>query len=201
MLSLGEQDGMTRRETLLRGGVAGVAAFGLGYVLTWVLAGNRASKLVVDGPFGGFVPNWRAVLWVFYDSHLVGTETPRIVGPGGDLWARGEIVNTVDALNVEFLYAVPVVLLLVAGAWVAAAVGASDARNGAIAGGAVAAGYLLAVVVGLFAAPDGGVAPNTLRALVVAGLVYPVAVGAVGGGVVGAVRRGTAGRRGVRAGQ
>lgn len=177
---------VTRRTTVFRGTVAGASAFVVGYAVAWIFAGTRASGLTVTGPFGGGgVPDWRALLWLFYDSHFVGTRTPELFGPGGDRLAGGELVDTVALLGVEFLYAVPVLVLLLAGVALAQWAGAAGPRVGALAGGAVAAGYLLAAVAGLFVATQGGVAPSPLRAVVVAGVVYPVAFGAAGGFAAG----------------
>lgn len=173
--------------TAVRGAGAGLAAALLGYVATWITAGREATRLTVGGPFGGSVPDWRAVLWLCYDSHSVGTRTPEVFGPGGDLWGGGELVDTVGLLGVEFLYAVPVAVLLLAGVAVASAAGVADLRAGVVTGLAVAVGYLPAVVGGLFLASQGGVAPSPLRAVVVAGLVYPVAFGAAGGALAALV--------------
>lgn len=185
-----------RRSTLARGTAVGVLSFALGYLLTWVLAGTRTASLVVQGPLGGAVPNWRAVLWVFYDSHFVGLRTPEVFGPGGGMRGGGEVVDTVGLLGVEYLYVVPVAVLLAAGALVASSVGAATARRGLEAGTTVGIGYLVAAVLGLFVASQSGVAPSTLRALVVAGVVYPVVLGAIGGAVAGYVGSDPVGRRG-----
>ena len=170
--------------TLVRGTGAGFAAFLVGYFVTWIIAGTRASGIVVGGFFGGAVPDWRALLWVFFDSHFVGTRTPQVVGPDGELLARPYLVDTVGTLGLEFLYLVPVVLTVAAGALAAFGV-APTPREGFRAGLTVAVGYLLAVLVGLFVASSGGVGPSPLRALVVAGVVYPLAFGALGGYLAG----------------
>lgn len=166
--------------TLLRGTVGGLGAFLVGYFVTWILAGTRASGTVVGGVFGGAVPDWRALLWVFFDSHFVGTRTPQVFGPDGELLARPYLVDTVGTLGLEFLYLVPVVLTLAAGALAAFGV-ARTPREGFRAGLTVVVGYLVAVLVGLFVASSGGVGPSPIRALVVAGFVYPLVFGGLGG--------------------
>jgi hypothetical protein len=165
--------------------VTGVVAYAVGVALTWVLAGTRAARLTVGGPFGGSVPDWKAVVWVFYDSHFVGTRTPEVFGPGGGLIGGGDLVDTVALLDVEFLYVVPVVVLFAAGAFVAAGAEPTDPRDGLRTGLTVVTGYLPPVVLGLLVATEGGVAPSPLRALVVAGVLYPVALGGIGGLAVG----------------
>jgi hypothetical protein len=186
----------TLRATLARGTAVGAIGFVLGYLVTWILAGAKAANLAVQGPFGGSVPDWKAVLWVFYDSHFVGTRTPQVFGPGGGLWGGGDLIDTVGLLGVEYLYAVPVIVLLIAGAVVATLVGSTSPRQGMIAGMTLAVGYLAVTVLALFVATQGGVAPSPLRAVVIAGVVYPVALGAIGGAVAGLYRRATVERRG-----
>jgi hypothetical protein len=177
----------TRRATLVHGAAAGVLAYLASYLVTWVLAGSRAGSLFVSGPFGGDVPDWKALLWVFYDSHFVGTRTPGLVGPGGERLARSGLVDTVALLDAPYLYAVPVVVLLAAGATVALRTGVDDPRSGLEAGLTVVLGYAVLAVLGMMVAQQAGVGPSPLRAAVVAGLLYPVAFGGVGGAVVGAL--------------
>lgn len=178
---------MTRfqRSTLARGTGVGAVAFLLGYLVTWILAGAKAAGTTVGGVLIGSVPEWKVVLWMFYDSHFVGTRTPEVFGPGGGLLGGGDLVDTVGAFDAEYLFAVPVVLLLLAGATVAARSGAATPRKGFFAGLTVAVGYLAIAVLGLFVATEGGIAPSPLRAIVIAGVVYPVVFGALGGLTVG----------------
>lgn len=178
----------TRRETLVRGAVAGGVTFLLGYLVTWILAGTKAANITATGPFGGSIPDWKAVLWLFYDSQFVGTRTPTVTGPDGALWGGGELIDTVSLLGVEYLYAVPIVLLVGAGVAVASTTDATTPRDGLMAGITVTAGYFGLTVLGLFVASESGIAPSPLRALVVAGVVYPIAFGALGGAVTGLYR-------------
>jgi hypothetical protein len=186
----------SRAARLGRGAATGALAYLTGYLLTWVFAGSAASRLTVGGPFGGSVPDWRAVLWLFYDSHFVGTRTPDVFGPDGGLWVDGELVDTVALVGAEYLYALPVALLFLAGVAAAALDGASGSRAGLRAGVTVASGYLLLVVVGLLLGTQRGVAPSPLRAVLVAGVLYPVALGGLGGLVAGLVSRAPAAESG-----
>lgn len=185
----------TRGATVARGAAVGVGAFLLDYLVTWVTAGLAVASTAAPWPFSGAAPDWKAVLWLVYDSHFVGTRTPQVFGPNGDLLAGSELLDTVALLGTDYLYAVPVVLLVVAGGLVAWHVGAAGPREGLLAGVTVAVGYLAVVVLALFVASDGGVAPSPLRAVVVAGIVYPVAFGALGGTLAGLLGRETAERR------
>lgn len=185
----------TRTAVLGTGALAGVLAFLVGYLVTWVTAGTRAASVTVTGPFGSGVPDWRAVLWVFFDGHFVGTRTPQVFGPDGALWGGGELVDTVSLLDVTYVYAIPPLVLAVAGAAVALHLRSETPRAGVQAGLTVGIGYLVAVVLALFVATQGGIAPSPLRALVVAGIVYPVAFGGLGGFVAVLVTTRTSGER------
>lgn len=166
-----------RRLPLGLGTAVGALAFLFGYVATWILAGTKAANLTT----GGSVPDWKVLLWLFYDSHFVGTHTPEVRGPGGGLWGGGELIDTVGAINAEYLFAVPIVLLLIAGATVAARTGVTTLRDGLEAGLTITIGYLLVAILALFPASAGGIAPSPVRAIMIAGIVYPVVFGAIGG--------------------
>lgn len=166
--------------------MAGGLSFLVGYLLTWILAGTRISRLFVSGPFGGGVADWKATLWVFFDSHFVGTQTPSVTWPGGATFG-GDLVDTVSVLGVEYLYAVPPLVLLVAGATVAWTLGVETPFDGLTAGITIAIGYVVLSVLGMLVAQEAGVGPSPLRAVVVAGVVYPVGFGAIGGAVAGFV--------------
>lgn len=181
------------------GAAAGIVAFLLGYLATWITAGVRAASVTTTGPFGSSVPRWRAVLWLFHDAHFVGTRTPRVIGPDGSLWSSGALVDTVGLLGVEYVYLVPPLALLVAGAAVSLWLRRGTPRAGLQAGMTVTAGYLVAVVLSLFVASNAGIGPSPLRALVVAGVVYPVAFGGLGGLVGALLARRRAGERSTQA--
>lgn len=171
----------TRRRAIARGIVAGLIAFVTGPLLTWILAGGRAGRLFVSGPLGGAVPDWKAILWVYHDSHFVGTRTPRVIGPGGEPMIDGGVVDTVSLLGVEFLYLVPPVVLVVAGAAVAWRAGGTGVWAGLRAGSTVAVGYVVLAVLTMLLAQQTGTGPAPIRAVIVAGIVYPVVFGATGG--------------------
>jgi hypothetical protein len=170
------------------GAVVGSTAFLVGYFVTWILAGSKAASITVGGPLGGAVPDWKVVLWLFYDSHFVGTRTPRIFGPDGGLWGGGDIIDTVGAFGVEYLFAVPILILALGGAIMAIRSGVATPQDGFRTGLKIAVGYIAVVMLALFVATEGGIAPSPLRAVVIAGLVYPVVFGALGGLIVGFFR-------------
>lgn len=174
-----------RTGMVLRGAAGGAAAYLVGLLVAFVTAGIAAASLTVDGPFSGTAPDWKVQLWVYYDAHFVGTQTASVFGPDGSLIGGGELFNTVEILGVEYLYAVPILVLVGAGAALAWIAEASDPYDGLRAGMGVTAGYLAMVVLGLLAAMHLGTGPSPLRAVVIAGIIYPVAFGSLGGFVVG----------------
>lgn len=177
------------RATAARGAVAGVAAFLVGYVVTYAwrapsvndsLRGLNvlAQLLGIDA-----IPTWKGVGWLFYGAHGVATRFPT---PGGGT----ELVNMVEQSGdgtVALLYALVPVLLLLAGAAAARLADAVDTAEAAAAGATVAAGYLVLAAIGtvVFAHAIGdtgaSIAPDPLTGVLLAGLVYPLAFGAIGG--------------------
>lgn len=164
--------------TLVRGAVGGAVAFLLGYAVTYVTAVDAGSTAA--GAFeplasagGRFAPAWKVAGWLFADAHFVGTRTPAIT------------LDLVALASVEFLYAVPVLFLLVAGGAAARYDRARTPRAGLEAGLATVVGYLPLAVFAALVAGYANVGPSLLRMVVVAGVVYPVALGSVGGAVVG----------------
>lgn len=169
--------------TVVYGAIVGISVYIVGYLLTYATAAsavNRAAqgnaRLADAG--AAFAPAWKAVGWVFYDAHLVGTRLPNASGH----------VNLVGLSGVQFLYLVPPLLLLAAGGTVAYLTGVDHPKAGVQAGLTIAIGYLLFAIIGAILVSFVGIQPDLLRAAVVAGIVYPVAFGAIGGGLVGVLR-------------
>ena len=127
--------------------------------------------------------------WVFYNTHFVDTV--------GSFSAFGlDVTRSINLVGDEFsavLYLVPALVLVAAGIAVARAAGTpTTGSDAALAGGTVVAGYLPRAVAGalLFgtAGDAGSVGPALVPAVGLAGVVYPVVFGALGG----VVARGTA---------
>jgi hypothetical protein len=175
------------------GFVGGVAAFVAGYLVTFLVEGRD-----IGGVFGGLdeipiseIPlpaDWQVIGWYFYQMHNVGTEvTVSFVG-------RSE-TYTLSSPVEPWLALVPVAALLIAGFGVARTTNAETLERGAFAGATVAVGYFVLVVafallVGWSVSRVGGsisVGPNPVPAALLAGVLYPVVLGAVGGAVAGAV--------------
>ncbi|MFO7926724.1 MAG: hypothetical protein ACQET5_07790 [Halobacteriota archaeon] len=162
--------------------VAGVAAWVLGYVLTYLLVATDIESSPLNQLiefFEGESPVYELVGWVFYNAHLVdisysglGPFSPPRSFIGGDGFT-------------PFLYVIPPALLIVAGLALGRYSGATEAKDGAIAGALVVPGYLVAAIVGtvLFTVDvgDASGAPDLIPAILIAGFVYPVFFGAIGG--------------------
>ena len=167
------------------GAVAGVAAWILGYLGTYVIAGTRIRESVL-GQVLEFVGDGAAVYklvgWVFYNSHLVGTVFEGV--PAG-------VTNAVGGDGfTPLLFLVAPALLVGAGLAVGRSQGVEAPGDGVVAGLAVVPGYLFLSVVGVVvfvvsAGPASG-RPDPLPAVVLAGVLYPAAFGAAGGALAGA---------------
>lgn len=180
-----------RRHVLpwLAGTVAGLAAWVVGYGLTYLAVAPdvRESSLnrIIDA-FEGSPATYEMVGWVFYNAHFVhtvfrdlplfGSHTTSFIGDEGFAVA---------------LYAVPIVLLLLSGIVLARYTGVTDPVAGAFAGVTTLPAYLLASIVGVFAfevtigSATGG--PDLVPALLLAGIAYPLIFGGGGGAITGVV--------------
>ena len=119
------------------------------------------------------------------NAHFVGTRTAEVFGPDGSLWSGGELVLTVSLLEIEYLFVVPAAVLVLGGAFLASHLDCPDGRQGMTVGVTLVLGYLPLVLIGLLVSTHFGTGPSPLRALVIAGIVYPVFFGAIGGFLVG----------------
>jgi hypothetical protein len=150
----------------------------VGYLVTYlsqrgaVTGRLRAINAVADLLGGDPVPIWKAVGRLFYNAHFVPTTVPGLGGPQTENFVAG---------GPTLLYLVAPLALLAAGALAARAAGPEPW----LAGGLVFAGYLPLAVLGAigfgYGVGDGAVAPDLVAAVLLAGVVYPVAFGAVGG--------------------
>ena len=188
--------GMSRRSdsigdvfqrNLASGALVGAGAYVVGYVLTFVLT-------VLDGVESGQVESWKAVGWVFYGAHNVEIQQSISSDQGSltesvDIFDQGvaELGSTVP--QIVYLL-VPVVVLLGAGylAYGRADTGGLETATAAAIGATVVVGYLVLAVLGAVLFEESGgafgvdasVGPELGTAIVLAGLVYPVVLGAVG---------------------
>ncbi|MFD1634253.1 hypothetical protein ACOZ4L_00805 [Haloplanus ruber] len=177
---------------LVEGVVAGAAAWIVGYLLTAlvVLARLDRSELgdISDNVGGGNSIDF--IGWVFFNSHFVGTVVEAgFLGFGGS--------NTTSFVGGDgftpLLYLVPVALLIGAGLAVGRARGVAGTTDGAVAGSLVVLPYLALSIIGamLFRVSTEGLGasfsgrPELLPAVLLAGVVFPAVLGALGGIVAG----------------
>lgn len=169
------------------GAVVGGAAFILEYLLTYLLW----AMTEFPGTFGGAmrefitgqIGDWVFAGWLFYNAHFVDISVPS--GFGRSRW---NFIDFVAQSSTDILYIVIPGILLVAGVALARIAGATNAGDGAVAGAMVTIGYLPLAVIGVFVFQSNDAAPVLLQAVLLAGIVYPVVVGAVAGGIAAELR-------------
>ena len=172
------------------GTVAGIVGWVVGYAITYVVALEalraelRASGLEV---LLETATDWQLAGWLFFDAHGVTLDAPTLA-LGGTLEGQGFLA----AIGGSFvaLYGLPVVTLVLAGGVVTWRHRKTYRRptDAGIAGATTVVGYLPCVVAGLVAfTVDAGeivLRPDLLVGVVLAGLAYPIAFGALGGMLV-----------------
>ena len=183
-----------------------MAAYLVGYLATFALTVGRLDKLLaattVELEEGTAdlasvlasaelsLPTWKGAGWLFYNAHLVPAQVP---APGPQAAVNPNVVAGADGIVVGLL-ALPPVLLAGAG-WMVTR-GATDStrlwfdfgvsgRRYAINGALVTMlGYLPLSILGTLAFGIGGlnsVGPDQYYGLVVAGAIYPLVFGGIGG--------------------
>ncbi|WP_435183401.1 transporter [Halobellus sp. EA9] len=168
--------------TVLYGGVGGLLSYLIGYALTYAVTGQQiansfAARIleIATGDPG----TWKLVGWVFFNAHFVTTEIPGLFGSSAvNLVGRGDTFP-------GWLFLVPPVLLVLAGALVAVASRSDDLLSGAVGGATAVVAYLPLSAVGAFffaiSVGDTDAGPTLVTAILLAGIVYPLVFGAVGG--------------------
>jgi len=192
---------LTDRLPLVEGALFGAIAFVAGVVVTYLLAqldsnlSDRIDQLtggsidVVE--FDTSISALDAIIWAFFEAHLVNIEST--VEGGGQAGS-----STVDLLSEasfpELLYTLVIAAVLVAaGFLVVQRAGAESGQDGATYGAMVVIGYLPLALVSTFLARvtesttvfgttlSVTIEPDLVMALVLAGLLFPLALGALGG--------------------
>ena len=164
--------------------LAGFAAWLLGYVFTYLLVATELESSPLNRLvefFEGESATYELVGWVFYNAHLVDVSYSGL----GPLSPPGSFIGG-DGFT-PMLYLVPPALLIVAGIAIGRYAGVTDLNGGAVVGALVAPGYLVLAAVGtfVFTVEVGGAsgAPDLVPAVLIAGVIYPVVFGAVGGAI------------------
>jgi hypothetical protein len=163
------------------GATMGAVAFVANYVVIYLFA-------VIDGVEGtAEIGTWKIAGWIFYGSHMVDLEASaagqsQSFGVFEEASGTEGLTSTIPEL---LYYLVPVVVLLGAGYMLYQRTNARlDTEAAAGLGATVAAGYIVLAAVGtfLFEVSQAGVtiAPKMTTAIALAGLAYPLVLGAVG---------------------
>lgn len=185
-------DEFVPRSALLRSAVAGLGAWLVGYLIAYVSKAEAVSEslrgvgLVSQLLGGEAIPAWKGVAWLFLNAHFVATRFPTIAGGTRTL-------NFVTGEDGSILLLALPVLVLVGAGMVAAYDRTTNLADGAKAGAAIALGYLPISAGAAFLAAhavgdtEAAIAPDPATAILLAGVVYPVAFGAIGGAVTGLV--------------
>lgn len=166
------------------GVVVGVAAYVFSYVLSYAMWAMTEFPDTVSGMMREFITNqvsdWVFAGWLLYNAHFVNIEAEGIVSDSS--W---DFIEVVSQSSTDILLIVVPGVLLVAAVALARIAGAASAADGAVAGVTVVLGYLPLVVLGVFVFTADDAAPMLMQSVFLAGIVYPVAIGAIGGAVAG----------------
>ncbi len=172
-----------RSRSYVESALAGGLAWGLGYVFTYLLVAADVESSPLNRLiefFGGESTTYELVGWVFYNAHLVEISYTGI----GIFSPPRNFVGGEDGFTV-LLYLIPPALLLIAGLAIGRYRGVVDTNDGAVTGALVAPGYLVLSIVGVFlfdvSVGDASGAPDPIPAILIAGIIYPVVFGALGG--------------------
>jgi hypothetical protein len=168
------------------GAAAGVGAWVLTYLFTYLVASNDIQNSLFGRVLeAADIGVWQVVGWVFFNAHFVSTNVDLgFFGSGATNAISGDGGFTV------LLYIVPPLLLLAAGLAVGRYAGGGD-TDAAVAGASVVIGYGLLSVVGVFLFATDSVTPDPVTGILLAGLVYPLVFGTAGGAVAMTTQGGT----------
>lgn len=189
------------RLPLVEGGLLGGLAFIAAVVVTFLLAqlddglGDRIDQLTGAGiefvEIDTGISTLDTVIWAVFEAHLVDIETT-VEGGGQSGTSTLELLS--EASLPELLYTVVIAAILVgAGYLLVQRAGARTEGEGALYGATIAVGYLPVAVGTLFLARASEsstvfgetisitIGPDILSAVVLAGLLFPLGLGALGG--------------------
>ena len=155
----------------------GVGTYVASYVVLFVF-------LAIEGGDMAQAQAWKAAGFIFYNAHNVAV-TATVFGQtqSANYLARGSGFT----IPVVVYYLVPALLLVLAGYLVASIVDVgSDLVAGVLAGVSITVGYLVLAIAGTFLFAVGPISPDLVMGAFVAGLVYPVVFGGIGGALAGA---------------
>lgn len=189
---------MSRRQPTSRGvswtkgAVAGVFAYVAGYLVVYLAKSDAINNYYGSGGTLGSPPEWKIGGWLFYAAHNVDVT---VSGSGAGV-SQSQTINFQDAPFWDgWLLLVPVAALLLAGIWMASSSNLRSQDGGVRAGIAVVPGYFVAAAGGMllftwtqtvdagFASATASAHPEYVTGAVLAGIAYPLVVGAIGGAI------------------
>lgn len=192
--------------SLRPGFLLGMVAFVGTYAVMYSLRAERVASAVAGLPLAlsASTPEIPQVVgWLVYRAHFVpieysvsGASSDSGVLSFGSFPGAGDLVA---ALEPGLLLLVPLFMLFICGFYTAIQCDVSTPRTGAVAGATVVVGYLLLVVVAVAALTwslslavfnltvTASIGPGEVQAVFIAGVVYPLVGGALGGAAAGSV--------------
>lgn len=180
---------LTDSYSLGAGFVAGISAYVLGYLLTYLFAsGSIRRSLSAPFDLGLDVPTTTVVGWLYYGMHQVRLV---VTASGGGRTPSGAVAISEFGFWEGWYALVPPVLLVLVGLGVARTLAVADLKTGTLAGASLAVGYLPPAVLGIFvfeytrsaAGVSVSVGPDLATGVVFVGLVYPLVFGGIGGAI------------------
>ncbi|MEF8907013.1 MAG: hypothetical protein V5A13_04045 [Haloarculaceae archaeon] len=192
--------------SLRPGLLLGMVAFLGTYAVMYSLRAERVASAVAGLPLAlsASTPEVPQVVgWLVYRAHFVpieysvsGASSDSGVLSLGSFPGAGDLVA---ALEPGLLLLVPLFMLFICGFYTAIQCDVSTPKTGAVAGATVVVGYLLLVVVAVAALTwslslavfnltvTASIGPGEVQAVFIAGVVYPLVGGALGGAAAGSV--------------
>ncbi|NGM68976.1 hypothetical protein G6M89_08110 [Natronolimnobius sp. AArcel1] len=191
---LSSDHGETNRTSVAASAGLGVVTAAVGYLLTALLIAGEVS----DGA-GEEVADWKGIAWYYYNGHMVDISGSGSIGG----FSSSDTVNFLaesSSTSATLVYVVPPIVLLATGAALAYHFGTRDIGSAVLIGAPVTIGYAVVMGLGTLVTEASGewsafgidatasMAPETMPAIVLAGLLYPL-VFATAGAVLTAVLR------------
>lgn len=188
----GQSQSLTDRLPLKLGAAFGAAAYVVGYIITYVMV-EFDDEINTNELSGEIADTTDLVGWVFYNAHFVDTEFSRTLDGTTETETERLIAENTTQIPDLVYTLVPIVLLIGAGYLLLQRSYVTGMTDAALSGAGVVVGYLPLAVLGtfLFEASEsvqtfGGeasvsIGPEAANAIVLAGIIFPVLFGAVGG--------------------
>jgi len=181
----GRSGGLTDRLPLKLGGIFGAVAYVVGLILSFLLVTLDGEIEPDDQQVGSSLD---VAGWVFYNAHFVDTEASASAG-GFSESSSESIISESAGLPEVIYYLVPILLLAGAAYLLLQQEYVTEATDAALSGASVVIGYLPLALIGTFlfeaSESEGGasvsVGPETGAAIIFAGLLFPLVLGAIGG--------------------